>query len=530
MKKIRTTIIYKCIINLILCSLLVMMIISTPFSAAEEPEYSDRIIVCMGDSYSSGEGIEPFFGQYDETALKIDNSVKIAAKNSDKIKNPDWLAHRSMNAWSGMLKLKTEDGKLISMSSHKDENWYFTAVSGAKTINISETKQEMKYNLDNVGKDSEPLPLQIDIFKKLEREGKKADYVVMTLGGNDAKFTEIITNAALLPTITVPSLLYISLKNVIEKDLPTIKHDLKTTYSHIYDESKKAQLIIVGYPHLLSSLGGLAINMREAMMINYATDIFNGEIKSIVDSYSKDKVMKIDFVSVTGAFSGHEAYSDIDQVAPISQNQNGDPLKGEYINRIVLTKQSQDLDLKNKVGPSAYSMHPNLKGAKAYARCVQAKIDELESKRVITTKKAPTEKETVNIPNDDTKTQANDGESLRNVLKSGYWIRYSPQAMVFDAYSFIDNEVTKDSYSFENGVFNLYKRYRDVYSVDGNTVTISDVYGTTDWVYNTDSEMIASWQDITPDGNTFSYDQIIFHHDELPDYETAVYEKSNSYK
>ncbi len=38
-------------------------------------------MVSLGDSYSSGEGIEPFYGQNEPTA--------------DKVKNQDWLAHRS---------------------------------------------------------------------------------------------------------------------------------------------------------------------------------------------------------------------------------------------------------------------------------------------------------------------------------------------------------------------------------------------------------------------------------------------------
>ena len=38
-------------------------------------------MVSLGDSYSSGEGIEPFYGQNESTA--------------DKVKNQDWLAHRS---------------------------------------------------------------------------------------------------------------------------------------------------------------------------------------------------------------------------------------------------------------------------------------------------------------------------------------------------------------------------------------------------------------------------------------------------
>ncbi len=73
----------------------------------------------MGDSYSSGEGIEPFYGQ--------DESIE------NRVKNPDWLAHRSTKSWSSRLKVDGLDGTL---SNYKDENWFFVAASGAVTENL----------------------------------------------------------------------------------------------------------------------------------------------------------------------------------------------------------------------------------------------------------------------------------------------------------------------------------------------------------------------------------------------------------
>ena len=53
----------------------------------------DYVIVSLGDSYSAGEGNEPFFGQ----------------NSDDKHKNPDWVAHRSEKAWSGRLTIDTSE-------------------------------------------------------------------------------------------------------------------------------------------------------------------------------------------------------------------------------------------------------------------------------------------------------------------------------------------------------------------------------------------------------------------------------------
>ena len=72
------------------------------------------VIVSLGDSYSCGEGIEPFYGQDAEMALRC--------------LDPDWLAHRSEKSWPGMLTLPGVSGP---MKEHRGENWFFAAASGA---------------------------------------------------------------------------------------------------------------------------------------------------------------------------------------------------------------------------------------------------------------------------------------------------------------------------------------------------------------------------------------------------------------
>ena len=109
-----------------------IMLIFSGFSicvfATEVPAKSDRVIVSLGDSYSSGEGIEPFYGQ-DEKDL------------SKKVNNFDWLAHRSQNAWSGMLTLPGVEG---TMAENRGTHWYFEAVSGATTADIITSKDYEK--------------------------------------------------------------------------------------------------------------------------------------------------------------------------------------------------------------------------------------------------------------------------------------------------------------------------------------------------------------------------------------------------
>ena len=162
---------------------------------------SATVIVSLGDSYSSGEGIEPFYGQEKEMA--------------ERCADPDWLAHRSEESWPGRLTLPAAEGP---MKDHRGENWFFAAASGAETRHLflltegeiragMSAEQEKKYDRDGVS-GSAMLAPQLEIFDELDRLGLKADYVTLTIGGNDIGFINIVTMSysgmsTLLPGDTV---------------------------------------------------------------------------------------------------------------------------------------------------------------------------------------------------------------------------------------------------------------------------------------------------------------------------------------
>ena len=172
-------------------------------SAAELGNANSQVIVSLGDSYSSGEGIEPFFGQDLPISLKV--------------KNYSWLAHRSENAWSGMLSLPSLSG---TMSENAD-NWYFVAASGATTANIDGIFEKTYYKkqpskfLPNL-QDTVPLPPQISNFENLKEEGKAADYVTITIGGNDVDFTGTVIAAVCSSTFLTPAYLSDKINNTWE--------------------------------------------------------------------------------------------------------------------------------------------------------------------------------------------------------------------------------------------------------------------------------------------------------------------------
>lgn len=331
-------------------------------NAAENDIARDNIIVSMGDSYSSGEGIEPFYGSRSRML-------------NQKVKNRDWLAHRSEKAWSGMLSLPSIAGV---MSDHPDKNWYFVAASGAETKNITTEEQNRKYFKKQeffplIGSDS--LPLQDIIFDELKENGKKADYVTLTIGGNDVGFTELVRSAAKSSMFLGPAYLSDKINDAwrIFYQEEGVREKLADTYVDICDKAgEQATLLVVGYPQLINPKGWtLVFSENAAQQLNNAAHHFNKEIEQVVNECKsiimkdengnlREKTNNIYFVSVEDIFSGHGAYA-----------------KDSYINGIELVK-SEDIDDEQWI--SSYSFHPNEKGAQAYADCVQAKIDWLEGR------------------------------------------------------------------------------------------------------------------------------------------------------
>lgn len=295
------------------------------------------IIVSLGDSYSSGEGITPFYGQDLPT--------------EEKVKNHDWLSHRSQKSWPGNLTLPGVEG---TMSENRNINWYTAATAGATTGHLTES---FRISYDYSGHTGyEEIPPQLDIFKQLGE--KKADYVTVTLGGNDADFVGVITDAA-FSTIN-PDLLSSRLDKVWENFYKDggIRDNLKQAYINISGAAgQQAAIIVTGYPKLIYENGSSFLFKKETItLLNQSVSKFNDEIEAIVTSCKADG-MNIHFVSVEEEFEGHEAYSSDPYIHPVMVRQNQD-ITGSLI--------------------SSYSMHPNEKGSQVYTRCVQKKIDEIE--------------------------------------------------------------------------------------------------------------------------------------------------------
>lgn len=344
----------------------IILVLLFPMNVKAEPDYGKEIImVSMGDSYSSGEGIPPFYGP--KTLEK-------------QVKDEDWLAHRSIKSWSGQLELSGLDKCMkeykVDLKKKEDSDgntgkWYFVASSGAITTNIFQEGQNKPYcrTIDARGtllsKDN-PLPKQAEIFDSITKD--EVDYITLTLGGNDVGFSDIVKSCAMNVPYTerngLPNLLSTAWENFNEGD-DSISEKLYNVYKELWEKNgKKGNIIVAGYPQLLDPTGGKVLfkygfDETDTALINKNVSDFNDAIEQVVLKTQKEEHANIYFVSVEDSFIDHGAYAD-------------EP----YINGVVYPSTTEDLE---DDFTSAYSIHPNEKGAAAYAACVQEMIDWIEA-------------------------------------------------------------------------------------------------------------------------------------------------------
>lgn len=102
----------------VVSALLAVVVLISAIQINRGTAYADNnqdkvVVVSLGDSYSSGEGIEPFYGQ--------DKSLK------NKVKDLNWLAHRSAKSWPGLLEIPGISG---TMKDYWSESTDSTACNG----------------------------------------------------------------------------------------------------------------------------------------------------------------------------------------------------------------------------------------------------------------------------------------------------------------------------------------------------------------------------------------------------------------
>lgn len=209
------------------------------FGAGQASAAADFGYVALGDSYSSGVGA----GNYDSS--------------------------------SGDCKRSTRAYPALWAAAHSPQTFSFAACSGARTGDV----------LNN----------------QLGPLNSGTDLVSITIGGNDAGFSDVMTTCVLQSESTCVSRVN-QAKAYVDSTLPG---QLDQVYNAIHSRSPGARVVVLGYPRFYKLNGtcvsGLTEGERSA--INGASDYLNAAIAKRAANHG------FAFASVSGAFTGHEICS-----------------------------------------------------------------------------------------------------------------------------------------------------------------------------------------------------------------------------
>jgi lysophospholipase L1-like esterase len=139
------------------------------------------------------------------------------------------------------------------------------------------------------------------VSKQLTPLGSATDLVSLTIGGNDAGFSDVMTTCVLKSEATC--LNGIATANTyIDKTLPG---SLDTVYADIHTRAPQAHVVVLGYPRFYELGGSCIVGLSEAerTAINEAADHLNAVTAKRAADHG------FTFADVTQAFTGHEICS-----------------------------------------------------------------------------------------------------------------------------------------------------------------------------------------------------------------------------
>ncbi|MFD0417494.1 SGNH/GDSL hydrolase family protein [Streptomyces sp. NPDC127108] len=298
-------------------------------------------VVAMGDSYSSGEGATESGGK--DYFSETDYKNKLTDKTTDK-------CHRSKLAWSRQASLPGASKSIGKLADSFDPqlDYHFVACSGART-----------YDMLQDGQSSEVPQVDAGYLDQ------NTSLVTLSIGGNDARFADVITKCIDLPLPSLKNCQAATIGNVdpatgddlpgntdrLDKWAPKWLHDsvrpqIVKVLNKVHSKAPNAKVVLMGYPRLLEHDGSCIPSMEntEGQFVNTVADTLADEMKGATSDAGSWAV----FSDPRDEFAGKAIC--------------GDP---ETVHGIVMFGRSQaDND---PLAPSMQSFHPKPAGARLYA-------------------------------------------------------------------------------------------------------------------------------------------------------------------
>jgi lysophospholipase L1-like esterase len=282
--------------------------------------------VSLGDSYSSGEGVEPFF--------ELNNAC-----------------HRSTLAYSTQVNVPTTDTTFYSLRGEPYNDWGFLACSGATT------RQVLNKQLNRRDDETNTNYLRVNDRTRL---------VTITIGGNDVRFADILKfcggNHADCPNQRFQGE---TLSVRVESLLAELGPKLVQVYEKIHQRAPDARILVLGYPQVFPeqaeeqncaslrqyTLRGKSAGFSQSEQ-NYLRNVgvqLNERIDESVALFSGATGVG-EFVPVADTFAGHEVCGNA----------------GQWINGPVLRPDNAWPPVQTLPG----TFHPSVVGQQEYAEVV----------------------------------------------------------------------------------------------------------------------------------------------------------------
>lgn len=267
------------------------------FAPASVPTYK---VVTLGDSYSSGEGLSPF----------------LAGSDTDNDQ-----CHRSSQAYSNLVTLPASSTPLGQNTADEFE---FLACSGAHTTSITSAAvntvgQENPY-------DSGWGSANYDSGEELQASqgylDSRTDAVFLSVGGNDARFADIVTTCAISGTIgnncSASTYVMSGDSEPLTQYEPHLIADLlpaklKSVYTAVHAAAPNAKIFVMGYPRLFPTTSAayascpldLPIGFPAMTWMNSMADLLSTTTQSAVSAVAAQGV-SIYYVNPITSFTGHD--------------------------------------------------------------------------------------------------------------------------------------------------------------------------------------------------------------------------------
>ena len=161
-------------------------------------------------------------------------------------------------------------------------------------------------------------------------------YVTISIGGNDAGFSSVITKCAMPWPVSCDGDITTA-QNYIRNTLPA---QLDNVYNQIHTRAPNAKVAVVGYPHLFNGEScnvAARISADEESKLNATADILATTTSARASAHG------FKFVDARSAFTGHAICDDVEWLNGLS-----DPISESY--------------------------HPNRSGHQGYANLVQSAL------------------------------------------------------------------------------------------------------------------------------------------------------------